>query len=161
MLSKVCFDRCMNTLLTFCEVGIDKEKNRVFYELMKNDFEDVEFSCIAENICKTELLYGKYPAPKMFYDRKQTDKSNMVLIVEGQFYLDDSIPEYKPYLIGSSDEEQLRIWKWIFENKYGQEVSKDWIIERIKQFRKPVVEEVPAIECVDLSNAIKRIEGLK
>lgn len=159
MLSKVCFDRCMNTLLTFCEVGIDKEKNRVFYELMKNDFEDVEFSCIAENICKTELLYGKYPAPKMFYDRKEPDKSKMVPIIEGQFFIDDTMPEYKPYLIGMSDEDIEGVWKWIFNNKYGQEVSKDWIIERIKQFRKPIVEEVPAIEGIGLSSAIKRIEG--
>lgn len=159
MLTKTCFDRCMNTLLIFGDIPVDKEKNKLFYNLMKNDFEDREFSIISENICKTETLYGKYPTPKMFYDRKQPDKSNMVLIVEGQFYLDDSIPEYRPYLIGSSDEEQLRIWKWIFENKYGQEVSKDWIIERIKQFRKPVVEEIPAIEGIGLSSAIKRIEG--
>ena len=85
----------------------------------------------------------------------------MVLIVQGQFYLDDSMPEYKQYLIGSTDDEQERIWKWIIDNKYGQEVSKDWIIERIKQFRKPALENKsePVQSLVDLSNAIKRIGG--
>jgi len=158
MLSKACFERCMNTLLTFCEVSIDREKNRVFYELMKNDFEDAEFSSIAENICKTELLYGKYPAPKLFYDRKQPDKNNMVMVLEGQFFIDDTMPEYKDYLVGMPDEDIERLWKWIIDNKYGQEVSKDWVIERIKQFRRPKLEEVPTLKLTDLTNAIKRIE---
>lgn len=162
MLSKTCFDRCMSGLLIFADVSIDKSKNAIFYALMKNDFDDREFSEISNDICKTENLYGHYPAPKLFYDRKKQDKSNMVMILEGQFYLDDSIPEYKPYLIGCSDEEQLRIWKWIFDNKYGQEVSKDWIIERIKQFRKPEIEKEPEITYEEtkllISSSVKKIE---
>ena len=59
MLTKVCFDKCMNVLLAFAEVQIKKEKNTAFYELMKNDFDDREFSQIAEDICKSELLYGR------------------------------------------------------------------------------------------------------
>ena len=153
------FDRLISTILYFNNTQYSKTMTENLYNLMKNDFTDDEMKVICEDICKHEELFNKYPSPKMFYDRKQPDKNNMVTIVEGQFYLDDSMPEYKPYLIGSSDEEQLRIWKWIFENKYGQEVSKDWIIERIKQFRKPVVEEIPAIEGIGLSSAIKRIEG--
>ncbi len=157
MLTKVCFDRCMNTLLIFGDVPVDKEKNSLFYNLMKNDFEDKEFSIISENICKTETLYGKYPTPKMFYDRKPKDKSNMVMIIEGQFYLDDTMPEYKDYLVGASDEEVERIWKWIFENKYGEEVSKDWIIERIKQFRKPIEREEIGFNGIKMIDCIKRM----
>ena len=159
MLTKTCFDRCMNTLLIFGDIPVDKEKNKLFYNLMKNDFEDREFSIISENICKTETLYGKYPSPKMFYDRKSKDKSNTVMILEGQFYLDDTMPEYKDYLIGVSDEEQERIWKWIYENKYGEEVSKDWIIDRIIQFRKPKETKWIEDNGLHLVNVIKKIEG--
>lgn len=158
MLTKVCFDRCMNTLLIFGDVPVDKEKNMLFYNLMKNDFNDKEFSIISENICKTETLYGKYPTPKMFYDRKPKDKSDMVLIIEGSFYIDDTMPEYKPYLIGMSDEDVERVWKWIIDNKYGEEVSKDWIIERIIQFRKPKEVEWLSNNGLHLISAIKKIE---
>lgn len=158
MLTKVCFDRCMNTLLIFGDVPVDKEKSMLFYNLMKNDFNDKEFSIISENICKTETLYGKYPTPKMFYDRKPKDKSDMVLIIEGSFYIDDTMPEYKPYLIGMSDEDVERVWKWIIDNKYGEEVSKDWIIERIIQFRKPKEVELLSNNGLNLIGAIKKIE---
>lgn len=158
MLTKVCFDRCMNTLLIFGDVPVDKEKSMLFYNLMKNDFNDKEFSIISENICKTETLYGKYPTPKMFYDRKPKDKSNMVLIIEGSFYIDDTMPEYKPYLIGMSDEDVERVWKWIIDNKYGEEVSKDWIIERIIQFRKPKEVELLSNNGLNLISAVKKIE---
>lgn len=152
------FDRLISTILYFNNTQYSKTMTENLYNLMKNDFTDDEMKIICEDICKHEELFNKYPSPKMFYDRKQPDKSNMVLIVEGQFYLDDSMPEYKPYLIGSSDEEQLRIWKWIFNNKYGEEVSKDWIIERIKQFRKPTqIEQIESYNFPD--GTIKMIEG--
>lgn len=153
------FDRLISTILYFNNTKYSKTMTENLYNLMKNDFTDDEMKVICEDICKHEELFNKYPSPKMFYDRKEPDKSKMVTIIEGQFFIDDTMPEYKPYLIGMSDEDIESVWKWIFNNKYGQEVSKDWIIERIKQFRKPVVEEVPAIEGIGLSSAIKRIEG--
>lgn len=153
------FDKLISTILYFNNTQYSNTMTENLYNLMKNDFTDDEMKVICEDICKHEELFNKYPSPKMFYDRKKPDRSNLVMIVEGQFYIDDTMPEYKPYLIGMSDKDVERVWKWIFENKYGQEVSKDWIIERIKQFRKPVSEEIPAIEGIGLSSAIKRIEG--
>lgn len=142
MLDKKIFLKCINTLLIFGSVEPDDKRNELFYKLLANDFENKEFSDICADICKTESLFGKYPEPKMFYDRKQKDKSDMVSIVEGMFYLDDTMPEYKPYLEGMSDEEVEKVWKWIMDNKYGEDVSKEWIIERIKQFRKPQVKDL-------------------
>lgn len=136
------FDKLISTILYFGNVQYSKTMTENMYNLMKNDFTDDEMKVICEDICKHEDLFGKYPTPKMFYDRKPKDKSNMVMIVEGQFYLDDTMPEYKKYLNGMSDEEVERVWKWIFENKYGEEVSKDWIIDRIIQFRKPIEENM-------------------
>lgn len=134
MLSKETFEKCMWTLLQFHGIEANEERQKLFYNLFKNDFEDAEFADICGQICREENLFGKYPIPPMFYSRKREDTSNQVLIVEGQFYLDDTIPEYRPYLAGVSSDDQEKIWKWLIKNRYGEYVSKDWIIERIKQF---------------------------
>lgn len=138
MLTKTCFDRCMNTLLAFAEVAIDSEKNKAFYNLMKKDFEDVEFSAMCEDICKTELLYGRYPAPKLFYDRKKKNQAE-ILIEEGTFYLDDTFPEYRAVLEDLSTDKRdkicLDVWNWLMETHRGEMVSKQFIIDRLKQFR--------------------------
>lgn len=153
MLRKEVFEKCMWTLLQFHGIEANEDRQKMFFNLLKNDFEDEEFMEICGKICREENLFGKYPTPPMFYSRKEPQ--NQVLIVEGQFYLDDTIPEYKPYLAGVSDEEQERIWKWIFHNKYGEMVSKDWIIERIKQFTS---ERQKQIENCDFADS--KIENL-
>lgn len=142
MLDKTVFNKCFGSLLYLGGVAIDEKKSEMYYQFLKNDFNDQEFPMICRDICKTESFFGKYPDMRLFYDRKPKDSSQMVSIVEGMFYLDDTMPEYKPYLEGMSDEEVEKVWKWIMDNKYGQEVSKDWIIERIKQFSKPQVKEL-------------------
>lgn len=134
--------KSLTALLYFKNVPLNEKHNDFLFNLLKDDFTNEQFNDICMDICKTEDLFNKYPDPKLFYDRKPKDKSNMVMIVEGQFYLDDTMPEYKKYLNGMSDEAVERVWKWIFENKYGEEVSKDWIIDRIIQFRKPVEENM-------------------
>lgn len=143
MLTKICFDRCMNTLLAFAEVPIDSEKNKAFYALMKDDFEDKEFGEIAKDICKTELLYGKYPAPKLFYDRKQ-EKNKTILIEKGSFFIDDTIPQYRAVLEDLDEEKRNKVcenvWYWLYNNKRGELVSEQFIIDRLKQFRPEPVE---------------------
>ena len=145
MLTKTCFDRCMNALLSFAEVPIDSEKNKAFYNLMKNDFEDKEFSCMCEDICKTELLYGRYPAPKLFYDRKKGNKED-VLIEEGIFFLDDTFPEYRAVLEDLSPENRdkicLDVWNWLMETNRGKMVSKQFIIDRLIQFKPKPKEDI-------------------
>lgn len=153
------FDKLISTILYFGNIQYSKTMTENMYNLMKNDFTDDEMKVICEDICKREDLFGKYPTPKMFYDRKPKDKSNMVLIIEGSFYIDDTMPEYKPYLLGMSDEDVERVWKWIIDNKYGEEVSKDWIIERIIQFRKPKEVELLSNNGLNLISAVKKIGG--
>lgn len=154
MLNKTVFQKCFSSVLYLCGVAIDEKKSEMLYQFLKNDFSDEEFPFVCRYICENESLFGKYPEPKMFYSRKKVDESDLVLIAEGSFYLDDSMPEYKQYLIGSTDEEQERIWKWIMDTKYGEKVSKDWIIERIVQFRKP--KEIDG-SVVYFGDTIKRI----
>lgn len=152
MLTKVCFDRCMNALLTFAEVPVDKEKNKMFYALMKNDFEDTEFSQISGDICKTELLYGRYPAPKLFYDRK-TNKKNTVLISEGSFYIDSGdnyLPMFKDKIDSMSEESKERCLIWLLNNKGGEEVELSFVEKMIDKFYKPKYQE----ESVGYSNNV-------
>ena len=43
----------------------------MYYAKVKNDFTDDEFRAIANDILETENLYGKFPAPVLFYSRKK------------------------------------------------------------------------------------------
>lgn len=144
MLSRQLFEKNIGMLLYFHSVDISKDKNSFLYEMIKNDFEDNEFGSICLDICKTEELFNKYPTPKMFYKRRKSTEKQ-ILIEEGVFYLDDTMPEYKEHLKGLKDEEVEQIWKWIYNKKRGEFVSQEWIIERIKQFNKSKhqVSEIP------------------
>lgn len=156
MLTKACFDRCMNTLLTFADVMAEPEKNKAFYALMKNDFTDEQFGKICEDICKTELLYGRYPAPKLFYDRKDSSSAN-ILIEEGSFYIDDTMPQYMAVLSDLEQETRDRIcnsvWNWLVANKRGEMVTEEFIVERLKQFR-PYQEEEEPITLTEIKSLI-------
>lgn len=133
MLTKKCFDRCLGALLVFNQVPVNDTMNEMLYKLVSRDFEDEEFSSICGDICRTENLFGKYPIPKMFYDRKrQSDKKE--LIEQEVFYLDDSIPEYKPYLVGMTDKDMENCWWWIYKNHRGEMLGRLEIVEMIKQF---------------------------
>jgi len=139
MLTKACFDKCMNILLAFAEVQISKEKNCAFYTLMKNDFSDSEFGNICEDICKTELLYGRYPAPKLFYDRKKT-KEQTVLIREGSFYIDSGenyLPMFKDKIDSMSEDSKERCLIWLLNNKGGEEVELSFVEKMIDKFYRP------------------------
>ena len=163
MLTKVCFDKCMNVLLAFAEVQIKKEKNTAFYELMKNDFDDREFSQIAEDICKSELLYGRYPAPKLFYDRK-SHKEKTVLIKEGSFFIDSGdgyLPMFKDKIDSMSEDSKERCLIWLLNNKGGEEVELSFVGKMIDKFYKPKYKDRP-VECADnirelVSGAVKSL----
>lgn len=151
------FQKNISFLLYFKGVKEDKDKTRFFYNLLKNDFENEEFSKACSFICKEKDLFGKYPDPKLFYDWKKQNEPE-VLIEEGIFFLDNTMPEYAEHLDGCSDEEATAIWKWIFKNKQGQEVSTDWIISVIKKFRAQKEEKV---QLPNYSDVVKMIEKHK
>lgn len=133
MLDREVFDKNIFMVLYFQSVEFEKEKNNFLYNLIKSDFENDEFCEICKEICKIEELYNKYPTPKMFYSRQKKQENN-ILVEQGVFFLDDTMPEYKEYLKGMSDDEVENVWRWIYKNKQGEFVSREWIIERIKQF---------------------------
>jgi hypothetical protein len=63
-------------------------------------------------------------------------KEQTVFIEDGKFYIDDTMQEYKDVLVGMDDISVENCWKWIYNNFYGQEVSIDFIRERLEQFKK-------------------------
>lgn len=157
MLTTQFFDKCFGSLLYFHQVPVDEQMSRMFYKLLCKDFEDAEFSEICGDICKHENLYNKYPAPKLFYDRKKSAKET-ISIVDGAFYIDDTYPQYLAVLEDLDQKERdrvcLSVYEWLIQNKYGQMVSEDFIIERLKQFR-PHVKDDSFLEVSD-----ERVKGL-
>lgn len=161
MMNRKQFDKNLTTLLSFKGVEVSQIHNEMLFGLLKNDFTDGEFGEICVEICKTCDLYNKYPDPKLFYDMKKKPEET-VLIEEGIFFMDETIPEYKPYLKGMTDDAIEKVWRWIMRAKQGELVPKSWIVERIKQFN-PNYMPVETIEqpCEDvkklISGAIKKM----
>ena len=139
MLSLNAFNKNISSLLYFAEVPVDEVKNKFLYSLIKEDFEDGEFGDICVDICKTEDLYGRYPAPKLFYDRK-AHKANTVLIKEGSFFIDSGdgyLPMFKDKIDSMSEESKERCLIWLLNNRGGEEVELDFIKKIIDKFYKP------------------------
>lgn len=162
MLDRKKYDKNMSILLTFKNVKTNNAANEFFYNLVKNDFTDEEFGKMCVDICKTEDLYNKYPDPKLFYDRKKASEEN-ILVEVGTFYLDETIPEYKEAFAGLSFDEADKlgtaVWNWIMKNKRGEMISKQFVVDRIKQFRPTPVEryELPESFGKKLIDVIKKI----
>lgn len=134
MLSRKIFEKNLFMVIYFQSVEADKEKNNFLYNLLKDDFNDEEFEQICLDICKTEQLYNKYPTPNMFYSR-QKQAQETILVAEGVFYLDDTMPAYKPYLEGLHWSDIERIWDFIYFQKKGQYVSENYVVSQIKRYR--------------------------
>lgn len=156
------FEKSLLALLYFKGVKNDQHHTDFLYNLMKNDFTDEEFQAMCGDICKTEDLFGKYPDPKIFYDRKKTAQAN-ILIEEGSFYLDDTMPQYRAVIEDLSQEKRDEIcenvFNWLIKNKRGELVSEQFIVERLKQFRPFQMEhfELPESIGKKLIGVIKKI----
>lgn len=71
MLNQEVFKRCLLGLCKMNGVEAEDETLRMYYAKVKNDFTDDEFRAISNDILETENLYGKFPAPVLFYSRKK------------------------------------------------------------------------------------------
>lgn len=74
MMSQGVFKNCILGLCKMNGVQVDDETLRMYYAKVRNDFTDDEFRAIANDILETEILYGKFPAPALFYNRKKQEK---------------------------------------------------------------------------------------
>lgn len=61
-----------------------------------------------------------------------------VLIEEGKFHIDETMPEYKDLLcnMGNCDELCVRVWKWVMSKYEGKEVKISFIRSLIEKFKK-------------------------
>lgn len=75
MLTKETFKNCLVGLCKMNGVTIDQDTLKMYYSKVCKDFTDAEFTAIANDILETENLYGKFPAPVLFYSRKKAEDS--------------------------------------------------------------------------------------
>lgn len=136
-MDKTKFKKSLFALLYIKGVEENEFQTNILFNLIKDDFTDEEFGDMCVDICKTEELYNKYPDPKLFYDRKK-DAKKTILIEEGTFFLDDTMPQYKAVLehLSQSDRDKVceSVWNWLMANKRNELVSEEFIIDRLKQF---------------------------
>lgn len=61
-------------------------------------------------------------------------KGKTVHIVEGEFFMDETMPDYKSFLVGLSEHEIEKLWCWIRDKYYGQHLPVSKIQQMIKNF---------------------------
>ena len=95
MLSENVFKRCLVGLCKMNCVAIEQDTLRMYFAKVKNDFTDDEFMAIANEILETENLYGKFPAPVLFYSRKRESakKSEESEFINAQQKFQDKVME--------------------------------------------------------------------
>ena len=75
MLTKEVFKNCLVGLCKMNGVALEQDTLKMYYAKVCNDFTDAEFTAIANQILEEESLYGKFPAPVLFYKRKKAETS--------------------------------------------------------------------------------------
>lgn len=74
---------------------------------------------------------GEQRKPVESVSGEQTDG---VLVEQGKFFIDDTMPEYHEVCKNLTDDEQERAWKWIMEHFEGRKVSVDFVNSILKKF---------------------------
>ena len=79
-----------------------------------------------------------YPQDEKKQENRKPDdpiiKGKTVHIVEGEFFMDETMPDYKSFLVGLSDQEIEKLWVWIRDKYYGQYLPVSKIQQMIKNF---------------------------
>lgn len=72
-------------------------------------------------------------------EENQTEEK-MIKIAIGEFYLDNSMPEYKDVTVGMTDDQCEKLWKWIYDKYLGEELKQSFIKEIIRKYNKKNLE---------------------
>lgn len=79
-----------------------------------------------------------YPQDEKKQETRKPDdpiiKGKTVHIVEGEFFMDETMPDYKSFLVGLSEQEIEKLWCWIRDKYYGQQLPVSKIQKMIKNF---------------------------
>lgn len=79
-----------------------------------------------------------YPQDEKKQENRKPDdqiiKGKTVHIVEGEFFMDETMPDYKRFLVGLSDQEIEKLWGWIMDKYYGKYLPVSKIQQMIKNF---------------------------
>lgn len=66
----------------------------------------------------------------------QTKEEKTIKIVSGEFYLDNTMPDYKDVTVGMTDDQCEKLWKWIYDKYMGQEINQSTIKDIIRKYNK-------------------------
>lgn len=109
MLTKEVFKNCLVGLCKMNGVALEQDTLKMYYSKVCNDFTDDEFTAIANQILEEESLYGKFPAPVLFYKRKKasTSKSEESAFLKARQDFQDKVMEicYSNYVPSNWKEE--------------------------------------------------------
>ena len=79
-----------------------------------------------------------YPQDEKKQETRKPDdpiiKGKTIHIVEGEFFMDETMPDYKSFRVGLSDQEITKLWGWIMDKYYGQHLPVSKIQQMIKNF---------------------------
>lgn len=67
---------------------------------------------------------------------KEKSENDKIRIESGTFFLDNTMPEYKDATRGMTDEQCYKLWKYIYDNYIGQELTIGTIKKMISKFNK-------------------------
>ena len=70
----------------------------------------------------------------------QTKEEKTIKIVAGEFYLDNTMPDYKDVTVGMTDDQCEKLWKWIYDKYLGEELKQSFIKEIIRKYNKQNLE---------------------
>lgn len=155
MLSENVFKNCIVGLCKMNGVAIEQDTLRMYFAKVKNDFTDDEFMAIANEILETENLYGKFPAPVLFYSRKRESakKSEESEFINARQKFQDKVMElvyndYNPKEWGDEFHKSLTasenaamsalggfssLWASCRKNGVFDAEKADWTIRRIQE----------------------------
>lgn len=68
-------------------------------------------------------------------EENQTEEKTIKIAI-GEFYLDNSMADYKDVTVGMTDDQCEKLWKWIYDKHLGEELKQSYIKEIIRKYNK-------------------------
>lgn len=65
------FNKYFALVVTLKQIDFNKIQSEMLFSFIESDFNDEDFALICIMIIKNSNLYGKYPDPSLFYEKKE------------------------------------------------------------------------------------------
>lgn len=92
--------------------------------------------------------------------KEKVDEEKDMMLIDDNFFIDeDRNPEFKKAIEHAGKEQVDSLWSWLTEHRYGQTISKKWIIQNLMNKPKVFSEKkvgCPAPTITEIANALRR-----